>query len=111
MKTFLICPVRGHDPNEAIEIVHCLEAEGWVVHYPPRDTDQTDPVGLQICQTNLNAIKKSDVVHILWDGKSTGSIFDMGMAFALGKKIIILDAPPLTEGKSFPNMMRAWEKQ
>lgn len=75
---------------------------------PPHDTDQQDDTGLRICRDNLQAIKEADVVHIIWDGKSQGSLFDLGVAFALGKRIIPLELPPATEGKSFQNMVRAW---
>jgi len=111
MKTFLICPVRGHDISEAQATVDKLEAEGWEVHYPPRDTDQSDPVGLQICTTNMEAIRDADAVHIIWDGKSQGSLFDLGIAFAFGKRIIPLSLPEPTEYKSFQNMVRAWVGQ
>lgn len=37
-----------------------------------------------------------------------GSLFDLGMAFALGKPIIYLEMPDQTEGKSFQNMVKKW---
>lgn len=111
MKTFLICPVRGHDEDEFFDIASDLEMNGWYVHWPPRDTNQDDPIGYQICAENLDAIKKSDVVHFVWDGKSTGCLFDLGMAFALGKKIIPIEMPSLTDYKSFQNMVNKWAGQ
>lgn len=108
MKSFLICPVRGMPEDYNWKTVSALEADGYRVHSPPRDTNQDDPVGLRICRDNAAAIADADVVHIIWDGKSQGCLFDLGIAFALGKKIIPLDLPPLTEGKSFQNMIRAW---
>jgi nucleoside 2-deoxyribosyltransferase len=111
-KTFLICPVRGHSQNETKEIVKKLEADGWAVHWPPRDTDQTDPVGLAICEQNRQAILESDMVHIIWNGESQGCLFDMGMAFMLKKPITILSIPESADnGKSFYKMLLAWEKQ
>ena len=86
-----------------------MEADGFTVHWPPRDTRQDDPVGLDICKANRAAIAQADAVHIVWDGKSTGSLFDAGMAFAMGKPITCLSLPPATDVKSFQNMMRAWE--
>ena len=111
MKTFLICPVRGHKPEETEEIVAKLEKEGWEVHWPHRDTNQEDEHGLNICKENRGAIITADIVHIVWDGKSTGSLFDMGMAFALGKEIKIIELPLLTRGKSFQNMITRWENE
>jgi hypothetical protein len=110
-RSFLICPVRGHDPAKFAETVARLEAAGFDVHWPPRDTDQDDPVGLRICRDNRAAIAAADIVHVIWDGKSQGGLFDLGMAFALGKPIAAVDVPAESEGKSFQNMMRAWARQ
>ena len=108
MKTFLICPVRGVSPEETRHIVDGLEKDGWEVHWPHRDTNQDDPVGLRICGDNRAAIEEAEAVHIVWDGKSQGSLFDLGMTFSLGKKIVPIELPEATEGKSFQNMVRAW---
>jgi len=108
LKTFLICPVRGHSVEETADIVANLEKE-FIVHWPPRDTDQEDPTGYRICCHNELAIKNADVVHFVWDGKSQGCLFDLGMAFAHNKKIIIVRMPDLTEGKSFQNMVQKWQ--
>ena len=108
MKSFLICPVRGKDRDTYATVVAKLEADGFTVHWPPRDTDQNDPTGLRICRDNAAAITRADVVHVIWNGESQGCLFDLGIAFALGKNIVPLDLPPPTGGKSFQNMMRAW---
>jgi hypothetical protein len=108
MKTFLICPVRGMSPDAHKATVDLLEKRGFTVHWPPRDTDQNDAIGLRICMDNANAIAAADVVHVIWDGKSQGCLFDLGVAFALKKKLEIIVIPPLSEGKSFQNMMAAW---
>lgn len=108
MKTFLISPVRGHDPAVWKKQVVQIEAFGWEVYWPHRDTDQSDDIGLSICRQNLEAIQRADAVHVIWDGKSQGCLFDLGMAFALGKKVFSISLPDPTEGKSFQNMVRAW---
>lgn len=108
MKTFLICPVRGHEMSELRGVVDDLEAQGYEVHWPYRDTNQADPTGLRICTDNMLAISRAEVIHVVWDGKSEGCLFDLGMAFALHKKIIPISLPPATEGKSFQNMITAW---
>lgn len=110
MKAFLICPVRGHSPEETWPIVEALEGRGWVVHWPHRDTDQNDPTGLRICRDNREAIDRADRVFIVWDGQSTGSLFDLGIAFALHKPLGLIQIPAASEGKSFQNMMREWAK-
>lgn len=110
MKTFLICPVRGHEMGETSQVVESLESQGWEVHWPPRDTNQVDDSGYRICTDNANAIRNADAVHIVWDGKSQGSLFDLGVAFAFGKKIIPIEMPEKTQHKSFQNMVDVWSK-
>lgn len=113
MKIFIITPVRriSSDLRQSVDnYVHFLQLQGHQVYYPPEDTEQDDLIGLMICSSNREAMRKSDEVHIAWDGESTGCLFDLGMAFALGKSVkLISDCfPPATEGKSFANMVRAW---
>ncbi len=108
MKTFLICPVRGKDPSLFADTVTRLEADGYIVHWPPRDTNQDDATGLRICHDNAAAIAAADIVHLIWDGQSQGCLFDLGVAFALGKPIIPLVLPAPTLEKSFQNMAREW---
>lgn len=110
MRTFLICPVRGVEPHVSQAFVAQLEADGYEVHWPHRDTDQNDEVGLRICRDNMAAIAAADVVHVIWDGKSQGCLFDLGIAFALNKPIVTLSLPPPSAGKSFQNMMRVWHR-
>lgn len=111
MKTFLICPVRGHEAAKWESFVDELKRRGWRVYWPPRDTNQDDPTGLQICRDNCEAIREADAVHVIWDGKSQGVLFDLGIAFALKKKILVIALPEVTEGKSFQNMIRAWARE
>lgn len=108
MRSFLICPVRGMSPDAHATAVELLEKQGFSVHWPPRDTDQDDEIGLRICRDNAAAIAAADVVHVIWDGKSQGCLFDLGVAFALKKKLEIVLIPAISEGKSFQNMMAAW---
>lgn len=106
--TFLIAPVRGHAPDAWAHDVATLEAAGHRVYWPARDTDQSDTIGLRICRQNLAAIRNADMVHVIWDGESHGTLFDLGMAFALNKPITPISLPPQSDGKSFQNMIRAW---
>jgi len=110
VKIFLICPVRGVSDGEKVIIeryVLDLEKAGHQVHWPSRDTDQIDSVGLRICQDNSRAIEKADEVHIWWNEKSQGSLFDLGVALAFGKKIVLVnsDAIQKTQEKSFGNVL------
>lgn len=113
MNIFIIHPIRNASQKviDAVELyVKHLEDKGHSVYDPQRDTEQDDPIGLNICNQNKDAILNADEVHIAWDGKSTGSLFDIGMAFMANKKVkIIKDIfPDKTKGKSFANMIRAY---
>lgn len=112
MKIFLICPVRGitdEEKNATIiaRYVLNLVRSGHMVHWPLRDTDQDDLVGLRICQDNRHAIEDADEIHVWWNGKSQGSLFDLGMAFALRKKIVLVNSDSVrpTPRKSFNNVL------
>lgn len=110
MNVYLICPVRGKESQAYAHIVEKLEAEGKTVYWPARDTDQSDLTGFRICASNTAAIQRADLVYVIWDGKSEGCLFDLGIAFALRKTIIPLDIPPPTSTKSFQNMIVEWSK-
>ena len=60
---------------------------------------------LQICKRNVGDIKWADEVHIFWDQRSIGTIFDFGAVFALGKKIKLV----FINQKTFLNVMRWYE--
>jgi len=112
MRIFLICPVRNADEKtkEFIkQYIEKLERQGHQVYYPARDTNQNDLVGDKICKANMRAIKNAHEVHWVWDGQSTGSLFDFGVATALGKKVVPVEGyfPPPTPTKSFQNVARA----
>jgi hypothetical protein len=53
------------------------------------------------------AMLESNEVHIFWDRESTGSHFDFGMAFALGKKIKLVKLFGAdTNGKSYLKVIK-----
>ncbi len=108
MKVFIICPVRNltEIENKIIQnYIADLEKIGVQVHYPPRNTNQNDCIGFNICAENMNAIKSADEVHVYWNPSSTGSLFDLGMTFALGKKIKLINEVQPTPTKSFNNVL------
>ena len=110
MQIFLICPVRGitdEEKNAIVRYVLNLVRSGHMVHWPPRDTDQNDSVGLRICQDNRQAIEEAEEIHVWWNEKSQGSLFDFGMAFALRKKIVLVnfDSVRQTPRKSFNSVL------
>ncbi len=115
MKYFAIRPVRGitQEYADAIELqLETIRKEGHEIYDPIKDTNQLDSIGLRICNDNRRAIEDCDAVLFLWDGKSTGCLFDLGMAFALRKSVrtVVGYMPRMTNGKSFQNMVFAWEE-
>lgn len=109
---FLICSVRNASDStkQAQEryVAH-MESLGWVVHYPPRDTNQSAG-GLEICRQNLHAIEQSDEVHVFYDSHSQGVHFDMGIAFALRKRVKVANNELYGPGKSYARMLDEWEE-
>jgi len=92
MKIFIICPIRLGAEEGIDDYIKELEDGGHQVYYPPRDTNQEDAEtgGYRICDNNLSGIEWADEVHVWYRGDSQGTHFDLGMAFALGKKIMIV---------------------
>jgi len=113
MKIFIICPVRLADDTTRKKLedyTAALEAQGHKVHLPHRDTNQAG-TGTEICMENMNAIKEADEVHIFYLSNSTGIHFDMGVSFALNKKIVVIENGEMTAGKSFPRLLDEWENR
>ena len=61
-----------------------LEGNGDTVLIPAFD-DKPELDDLGVCQYNRELIEKADEVHMFWDQRSVGTIFDFGMVFALRK--------------------------
>jgi len=85
-KAFIISPVRSTDDSLVAEMraykEFLLEDKIFTsVHYPFDDTDQSDPRGIKICRTNMEAEATSGTILILYKKDSFGSIFDLGMDF------------------------------
>lgn len=109
MKIFVICPVRNADPVQTERIATYVVQQGSLghtVYWPARDTNQ-EGTGLAICRQNLAAMSAADEVHIYFDPNSQGSVFDLGAAMALGKRIVMINREDFqkTPGKSFQNVV------
>lgn len=115
-RVFVICPVRnasGETQRFLENYVETLEKWGYHVHYPPRDTNQNDPIGNKICEQNFRAIQEADEVHVFYDSESTGVHFDLGGAFMLTqilghrKKFFFINRHEMVigKGKSFPRLL------
>lgn len=59
-----------------------LEDQGHEVYFPSRDTNQ-GLTAAKILEANFKGVEGRDEVHVIWDGASYGTIFDLGMAYAL----------------------------
>ena len=109
-KIFMICPVREADNEEKEflqQYIDNLEQQGHKVHYPPRDTNQDDPIGYNICRENRQAILDADEIHIYFTPKSKGTLFDIGMTFMMEKPIVLVNKDKIerTPHKSFQNVL------
>jgi len=79
---------------------------GHVVRSPAFDSyPELDELG--VCEFNREMIAWADEVHILWDARSIGTVFDFGMAFALHKPIHIVYMEP----KTIAGVMRKYERK
>jgi nucleoside 2-deoxyribosyltransferase len=111
-RIFIICSVRGmgDEYKQKLEkYVEELESDGCIFHLPHRDTDQA-ACGLEICSQNREAIVLADEIHIFYSSKSQGTHFDMGVAFAYEKPLVVIENEEFGEGKSYPRMLTEWEE-
>ena len=110
MKIYIVCPVRNVTEEQKKELdtyVEQLEKEGHHVYYPPRDVNQNDETGWNICQAHKKAMIDADRVDVFWDKTSTGSHFDIGMAFMENKKVkLVKTYQEDNPGKSYIKVMK-----
>ncbi|MBP5678535.1 MAG: hypothetical protein J6X28_01745 [Bacilli bacterium] len=95
-KIFLICPVRNATEEQRKWIEDFVEEKqenGYIVHAPHLHTNQNDPIGggYSICKQNAKAVASSEEIDVYYDQTSTGSVFDLGVAYALHKPLRILN--------------------
>lgn len=113
-KVFLICPVRNATEEikkEIEEFTLNKQSEGIIVHAPHLHTVQTDMFGgYTICTQNENALATSSEVDIYYDQKSTGSVFDLGVAYALSKPLVLLNEDKIIfDDEDFvDNLIKHW---
>lgn len=114
-KIFLICPVRNasEDQRKWIEdYVEQKSIEGYIIHAPHLHTRQKDLFGgYAICKQNAEAVASSNEIAIYYDKSSTGSVFDLGVAFALQKPLVLLneDKIEFNETDFVDNLLKNWQ--
>jgi len=87
-----------------MEVKMRLRHEGHEVKSPA--FDHHNFTELQIFTHNKSLIQWADRIHLIWDARSSGTIFDMGMIFMAGKPIII----EYIEPKNFADGFRQYAK-
>ncbi len=99
--------IGSHRYKEKIEeLKKELEKQYYKVKIPAFDY-HPDFNELEICTYNKKLIKWADVIYIIWDRRSYGTVFDFGMAFALGKEVIVHYLEP----KVMENVMIQYSKE
>ncbi|MCK9596426.1 nucleoside 2-deoxyribosyltransferase [Candidatus Pacearchaeota archaeon] len=92
--------------DKFFELKAKLENDGCVVFIPAfDDLKHLDDLG--VCEYNRKIISEAEIVYIIWDNRSTGTLFDFGMAFGMGKKVEIA----YLEEKTFAGVMKKYEKK
>src|SRR3990167_2397043 len=71
-----------------------IEWYGHTVKMPLFDSDVRKEI--DIVTENKERIKWADEVHLFWDGRSQGTLWDVAVAFALDKPIRIIFLNPLS---------------
>jgi len=94
-KIFLICPVRNATDSQRQWIENFVKekySDGYTIHAPHLHTVQSDLFGgYAICKQNALAVATSEEIDIYYDQTSTGSVFDLGVAYALNKPLVLLN--------------------
>jgi hypothetical protein len=101
-RIYVVCPVNNVTPQITEYLknyVSGLEAKGHSVHWPARDTNQTQDLLGRMAQ-NRDAIKRSNEIHIYWDPASLGSKVDLGMIFMANKPVKLINKEEVEKNPS-----------
>jgi len=102
MKIVIIGSSQYRDKFETLK--ERLISRGNEVRIPAFDDHpELDDIG--VCLYNRDAIEWADKVYLIWDRRSTGTIFDFGMVFMSRKPLVI----EYLEEKTFENVMKKYE--
>jgi len=120
MKVFIISPVRNASENLKKRIardVRELEVNGFEVYNPRVDNQYqlSDDTGYEICWRNMEVMEVVHLILVYYDSTSQGVHFDLGMAFAMKKPIVVINmeygGDINKKQKSFPRMLYAWRRK
>lgn len=78
-------------------------AKGNTVLLPAFD-DEPGLDAYGVAEYNRVMIEKADEVHLIWDGRSMGTVFDFGMVFAMRKPLRLV----YVEEKSLRGVMEGY---
>lgn len=113
-KIFLICPVRNATEEQKKWIENFVIQkynDGYTIHAPHLHTRQIDLFGgYAICKQNAEAVASSQEINIYYDQSSTGSVFDLGVAYALHKPLTLLNREEIVfrEKDLIDNVVKDW---
>lgn len=113
-KIFLICPVRNATPEQRKWIENFVYEKynnGYIIHAPHLHTRQSDLFGgYAICKQNALAVATSNEINIYYDQTSTGSVFDLGVAYALNKPLVLLNKEQIefNDNNAIDNIVKNW---
>lgn len=83
-RIFLICPIpKATDQQRAemIALVQRWESKGYKVHYPTRDTNQSEPLLYNIAMQNSLANARAGHTALYYRQDGIGTFFDLGVAY------------------------------
>lgn len=92
--------------DKFLEVKSRLEKDGHEVRIPAFD-DKKDLDDLGVCEYNRQLIRWADEIHLIWDRRSTGTIFDFGMCFMAEKPLVI----EYLESKTFEGVMTKYSEK
>lgn len=104
MKVLIIGSTQYKERIE--EHAKVLRVQGTDVAIPAFD-DHEGLDALGVCKYNRSLLEQADEIHVIWDQRSFGTIFDLGMAFALRKQLRVIFLEP----KTFAGVMKKWEEE
>jgi len=87
-----------------IDLKQRLEQQGMTVMMPKFDREDTSELGVAL--SNRKNIHSADIVYVLWDRRSYGTVFDLGMCFALRRPIIM----EYLEPRTFEGLFEQYER-